>query len=390
VRPRRVPSIRMRSIEPFYAMDILARARDLEAKGRSVVHMEVGEPDFPTAAPIVDAGKRALDLGLTHYTPALGLPALREAIAAFYSERYGAPLSPSRIVVTPGASGALLAVVSVLLDPGDQVLMADPGYPCNRNFVQLIGAQPLAVPLTHASAYQLTLDHVKRYWTRESRAVLIASPSNPTGTLMPRAELEAIVRWVEDCGGVVIMDEIYHGLVYQGRAETVLGLSDDAFVINSFSKYFGMTGWRVGWLVAPEPYVRAVDKLVQNIFLAASTPAQHAALAAFTPETSAILEVRREEFRRRRDFLVPALRDLGFRIPATPEGAFYVYADCSAFTQDSYGFSMDLLESVGVAVTPGLDFGQNAPERHVRFAYTTSFARLEEGVRRLADYLQRL
>jgi aspartate/methionine/tyrosine aminotransferase len=379
----------MRSIQPFYAMDILARARDLEATGRSVVHMEVGEPDFPTAGPIVEAAKGALDLGLTHYTPALGLPALREAIAAFYGERYGVSLSPSRVVVTPGASGALLAVASVLLEPGDQVLMADPGYPCNRNFVQLVGARPVAVPLSHASAYQLTLGEVQRHWTRESRAVLIASPSNPTGTLAPRAEIEAIVRWVEDRGGVVIMDEIYHGLVYRGRAETVLALSDDAFVINSFSKYFGMTGWRVGWLVAPEPYLRAVDKLVQNIFLAASTPGQYAALAAFTPETSAILEARREEFRRRRDFLVPALRDLGFRVPLTPEGAFYVYADCSAFIEDSYEFAMDLLERAGVAVTPGRDFGQNAPERHVRFAYTTAFERLEEGVRRLADYLQR-
>jgi aspartate/methionine/tyrosine aminotransferase len=377
----------MQSIQPFHVMDILARARELEGQRRSIVHLEVGEPDFATAAPIVAAGKRALEQGLTHYTPALGLPALRQAVAHFYAERYGVTLSPGRVVMTPGASGALLAAVGVLLDPGDRVLMADPGYPCNRNFIQLMDARPVPVDVGPASAYQLTLDLVKEHWSPDCRAVLIASPSNPTGSLMPRSELRAIVHWVEGQGGTVVMDEIYHGLVYGDRAETVLAFTEQAFVINSFSKYFGMTGWRLGWLVAPEPYVREVDKLVQNIFLAASTPAQHAAMAAFAPETLAILEARRAEFEGRRDFLLPALKKLGFAVPLAPQGAFYIYADCSAFTDDSDAFARDLLERSGVAVTPGRDFGQNAPERHLRFAYTTSRERLEEGVARIADYL---
>jgi aspartate/methionine/tyrosine aminotransferase len=371
-------------------MELLARSRELEARGQSIVHMEVGEPDFPTAAPIVEAGKRALERGYTHYSPALGLPELREAIGAFYAERYGVSVPAARVAITPGASGALLAVVSVLVDNGDQVLLADPGYPCNRNFVRLLGGEPVPVPVSAESAYQLTRDHVARHSTRGTRAVLLASPSNPTGTLLPRTELQAILDWAGKRGAAVIVDEIYHGLTYEGRAETALNLSEDVFVINSFSKYFGMTGWRVGWLVAPQPYVPALDKLIQNIFLAASTPAQHAALAALEPDTLAILETRRDEFRRRRDFLVPALRRLGFDVPVMPQGAFYVYAGCAGLTDDSHAFAMDLLQRAGVAVTPGRDFGDHAPERHLRFAYTTSMERLEEGVWRLADHLHRL
>jgi aspartate/methionine/tyrosine aminotransferase len=266
------PAERIRSIQPFLAMELLARSRELEARGQSIVHMEVGEPDFPTAAPIVEAGKRALERGYTHYSPALGLPELREAIGAFYAERYGVSVPAARVAITPGASGALLAVVSVLVDNGDQVLLADPGYPCNRNFVRLLGGGPVPVPVSAELAYQLTRDQVARHSTRRTRAVLLASPSNPTGTLLPRTELQAILDWAGKRGAAVIVDEIYHGLTYEGRAETALDLSEDVFVINSFSKYFGMTGWRVGWLVAPQPYVPALDKLIQNIFLARRPP----------------------------------------------------------------------------------------------------------------------
>lgn len=378
---------RMAHIEPFHVMDLLARARELEAQGRSIVHMEIGEPDFATPEPIVEAGRRALADGHTHYTPALGLPALREAISGFYRERYGAQVPPGRIVVTPGASGALQLVLGVLVNPGEQVLMADPGYPCNRHFVRLVEGEPLMVPVDAATQYQLTPELVERHWTERTAAVLLASPSNPTGTLVEPETLRGIFEVVRRRGGRLIVDEIYHGLVYGRDAQTALALSDEIFVINSFSKYFGMTGWRVGWLVAPEAYVREIDKLAQNIFLAASTPAQHAALAAFRPETIAILEARRREFQARRDYLLPALRDLGFDIRVEPQGAFYLYADCSRFTGDSFRFARDLLERAGVAVTPGLDFGANAPERHLRFAYTTSLENLREGVRRIGEFL---
>ncbi len=273
---------RMAEIEPFHVMAILARARALEAQGRSIVHMEIGEPDFPTATPIVEAGIAALRAGQTHYTPALGLPTLRAAIAASYPDE--ARPDPARVVVTPGSSGALTLVFGVLINPGDEVLMADPGYPCNRHFVRLFGGRATLVPVDATTSYQLTAALIRQYWTSATRAVLVSSPSNPTGTLVPDSEMAEMVRTVHELGGVLIVDEIYHGLTYGVPARSVLHHSADVFVVNSFSKYYGMTGWRVGWLVAPADYVEAIDRLAQNIFLAASTPAQHAALAAFRPE----------------------------------------------------------------------------------------------------------
>jgi len=378
---------RMASIQPFFVMDLLARARQHEAQGRSIIHMEIGEPDFPTPEPVVRAGLAAVARGDLHYTPALGLPALREAIAAFYQRRYGVAVPAERIVITPGGSGALLLALGVLVDPGQRVLLAEPGYPCNRHFVRFVEGEPVAVPVGVASRYQLTSELVEHHWQPETVAALVASPANPTGTVVAPAELAAIVAAVEGRDGHLICDEIYHGLVYGGEAATALASSDQVFVVNSFSKYFHMTGWRLGWLVVPEGYVAAVDRLAQNLFLAASTPAQHAALAAFQPETLAILDARRDELRRRRDFLLPALRDLGFGIPVTPDGAFYLYADCTAHTGDSFAFAERLLEEAGVAVTPGRDFGTHQPERHLRFAYTTSLSDLEEGVRRLRAFL---
>jgi aspartate/methionine/tyrosine aminotransferase len=386
---RKPPHIarRMADIEPFYVMDLLARARKLEAAGRSIVHFEIGEPDFPTPAPIMEAGRAALANGHTHYTPAVGLSALREAIAHFYQERHGVDVSPERIIITPGASGALLLVMAVLLDPGDQVLMADPGYPCNRHFVRTFEGETVSVPVGPESAYQLTAEHLETHWGERSVAALVASPANPTGTLVPPETLRRMLNFTVSRGGRLIVDEIYHGLVYDAETVTALSLSEDVFVINSFSKYFGMTGWRLGWIVAPEDYVRPIDKLAQNLFLAAPTPAQHAALAAFTPETRQILDARREAFRARRDFLLPALRELGFRIPVTPQGAFYIYADSTAFDPDSQRLAERLLEEAGVAITPGLDFGHYRPEAHVRFAYTREISVLEEGVERLRKAL---
>jgi len=375
---------RTKNIEPFHVMDILARARAMEAQGRSIIHMEIGEPDFPTAEGIVQAGIAALQAGHTHYTPALGLPELRAAIAAGYPAH--ARPDPGRIVVTPGASGALQLIFAALINPGDQVLMADPGYPCNRHFVRLFEGEAVSIPVEAPTAYQLNADLIRRHWTKRTVAVLLASPSNPTGTLISGDEMAEIVRTVAELGGVLIVDEIYHGLVYGEEAVTALSYSPEVFVVNSFSKYYGMTGWRLGWLVAPTAYIPSIDKLAQNIFLASSTVAQYAALAAFSPVVQRELTQRRNIFRERRDYLLPALRELGFIIPVVPTGAFYVYADCSKFTDASQALALDLLERAGVAITPGLDFGSHQASRHVRFSYANTLENLREAVSRLRDY----
>lgn len=378
---------RMADIQPFHVMALLARARELEAAGRSIVHLEIGEPDFPTAAPIVAAGQAALSAGHTHYTPAVGLRALREAIAAHYRVQ-GIDVDPARVIVTPGASGALQLVLSALVDPGRDVLMSDPGYPCNRNFVRLVEGRTVLVPTDAAHGYQLTPELARAHWTAQTAALLVASPANPSGTLLTQAQLVQLHALAQERGAALIVDEIYHGLVYGEPARSALAIADNIFVINSFSKYYGMTGWRVGWLVAPSSHIGLLDKLAQNLFLAAPTLAQHAALAAFATEAERIFEERRRIFAERRDYLLPALRELGFDIPVVPQGAFYLYAGCGRFTDDSFAFCRDLLEQAGVAITPGIDFGEYRANTHVRFAYTTSMEQLREGVERLRGYLE--
>jgi aspartate/methionine/tyrosine aminotransferase len=378
---------RMGRIQPFYVMDLLARARELERSGRDLVHMEVGEPDFATPEPIVRAGQKVLAEGRIRYTPALGLPELREAIAGHYADRFGVTLDPGLVAVTPGASGALLLALGVLVNPGDEVLMADPGYPCNRHFVELLEGRPLSLPVGPETGYQLTAELVEAAWTPKTRVVLVATPSNPTGTLLRPDQLRALQRVVRERGGMLIVDEIYHELVFDQPAYTALSQMSELFVINSFSKYFCMTGWRLGWLVAPAAYLDAIDRLAQNIFLAAPTLSQHAALAAFSEETLALTDQHRQAFRERRDFLLPAMRELGFDLPLTPEGAFYLYAGCKKQTDDSFAFAQELLERGGVAVTPGRDFGNNRPKEHLRFAYTTETVRLEEGVERIRRFI---
>ncbi len=378
---------RMADIEPFHVMELLTRARQLEAAGRSIVHMEVGEPDFPTPGPVVEAAAGFIRGGNVRYTPALGIPELREAIARFYAERYGVAVPPERIAVTAGASGALLLALAILLDPGDELLLADPGYPCNRHFARVLEAVPRAIPVGAETDYQPTAQQVADHWAAATRALLVASPANPTGTLIEPPRLAALARCVAERGGHMIVDEIYHGLTYGCDAVTALEFSADVFVVNSFSKYFGMTGWRLGWLVAPARFMRDIEKLAQNLFISPSTPAQYAALAAFRPETIGILEARRAEFQARRDYLLPALRALGFRVAAEPRGAFYLYADSSGLAPDSYALARSLIEEAGVAITPGLDFGRNAPQRHVRFAYTVARDKLEDGVARIARFL---
>jgi aspartate/methionine/tyrosine aminotransferase len=377
---------RLRDIEPFQVMEVLARARALEAQGRSIVHMEIGEPDFPTTERIVQAGIAALGAGRTHYLPALGLDALRAAIAASYAP--AARVESARVAVTPGASGALTLALAALLNPGDRVLVTDPGYPCNRHFVRLFEGEPVAIQVGADTGYQLTADLIRRHWSPGTVAVIVSSPSNPTGTLVADAEMARIVETVAALGGVLIVDEIYHGLTYGVDAISAAAHSPDVFVVNSFSKYYGMTGWRLGWLVVPNAYLAAIEKLAQNVFIAASTPAQYAALAAFEPQVRVELERRRDVFRERRDYLLPALRDLGFDIPVTPQGAFYIYAGCDRFSPDSGALALDLLTSAGVAITPGRDFGRHQSNRYMRFSYATARENLEEGVKRIGRALR--
>ncbi len=381
-------SQRAAEIEPFHVIDILARARELEAEGRSIIHMEIGEPDFDTPQPIVDAGIEALRSGHHHYTPALGLPALRKQIAEQYLRQQGEEVDAGRIAITPGSSGALQLLTTLLVNPGDEVLMGDPGYPCNRHFVRLSEGRVRAIPVGVAERFQLTAKLVEAHWGEQTKVVMISSPSNPTGTVIEPDELEKIAVVVAERGGTLIVDEIYHGLIYRKQGRTAVNLPGDVFVVNSFSKYYGMTGWRLGWLVAPESAMEALDRLSQNLFLAAPTPSQYAALAALEPATREILDERRDEFRLRRDYLYEALKGVGFKIEHLPEGAFYLYADCSALHSDSSVFAMELLEQAGVAVTPGKDFSTLDAARWVRFAYTVSIDQLREGVERIEQFLQ--
>ncbi|WP_312905770.1 pyridoxal phosphate-dependent aminotransferase [Stutzerimonas nitrititolerans] len=381
-------SARSRAIEPFHVMALLSRANELQALGRDVIHLEIGEPDFTTAAPIVAAGQAALAAGHTRYTAARGLPLLREAIARFYEQRYQASIDPERVLITPGGSGALLLASSLLVDPGKHWLLADPGYPCNRHFLRLIEGTAQLVPVGPEVRYQLNADLVERHWDRDCVGALVASPANPTGTVLSQDELAELSGALKARGGHLVVDEIYHGLTYGCEAASVLEVDDDSFVLNSFSKYFGMTGWRLGWLVAPIDAVPELEKLAQNLYISAPSMAQHAALACFEPATLEILEARRAEFARRRDFLLPALRELGFNIAVVPEGAFYLYADISAFGGDAFAFCRHMLETQFVAITPGLDFGRHQAGHHVRFAYTQDLPRLELAVERIARGLQ--
>jgi aspartate/methionine/tyrosine aminotransferase len=381
---------RMAHIEPFEVMEIQTLARECEAKGMDVIHMEIGEPDFRTPAPIVEAAKRALDGQPMFYTSALGLMELREAIARFYRERYRIDVPASRIIVTAGSSAALLLAFGVLLDAGDEVLQADPSYPCNRHFARTLGAVPRLAPVGPESRYQMTAAVARRRWSPATKIAMVASPANPTGTMVTPQEVAELAALAREKGATLLVDEIYHGLVYDDQPpRSALEAGEDVFVINSFSKYWQMTGWRLGWMVAPQRYVREIEKLAQNLFISPSTLAQHAALACFAPETLAIVEARRRELDQRRRFLIPALERLGFRVPVVPQGAFYIYADSSALAPDSFALARSILTEAGVALTPGKDFGRHEPERHIRIAYTQTVPRLEEAVARIARLLER-
>ena len=380
-------SQRLERVESFHVMSLMAEAKKLEAQGHLVIHMEMGEPDFSTPAPIVAAGVAALQAGITHYTPTLGLPALREAIADHYMREYQVAVESEQIIITPGSALALQLVLSLMVSDKDHVAMADPTYPSTHNLVRLLGGTVLHIPVNEDSSWQLNLDLLVQHWHESINAVLIASPSNPTGTIIADEQLQKIADLCADKSVFLLVDEIYHGLVYSRAPSSAVGMNENTFVINSFSKFYGMTGWRVGWIVAPKQYLSEINKLAQHTFLAAPTLGQYAALAAFQDDTRKILIERREEFRQRRDYLVGALESIGFGIRVQPEGAFYIYADCSAFCEDSYKFSCKVLREKHVAFTPGIDFGNVGAKQHVRFAYTTNLENLKIGIKRLASII---
>lgn len=383
---------RLDRIEPFYVMECAKAAQEIARSpacdpaqgGRPMIYLNIGEPDF-TAPPLVQAAADAcVRAGRTQYTDATGLPALREALSRWYGEHHGLDIPARRIVVTAGASAALQLATLALFEAGDEVLLPDPSYPCNRHFVAAASATPRLLPTDAAHRFQLDAAHVESAWTPHTRGVLLASPSNPTGTSIEPGEMQRIVQLVRERGGVSIVDEIYLGLSYDERfGHSALRFGDDVISINSFSKYFSMTGWRLGWMVLPEALVPAVEKLAQNLFICASSIAQHAALACFEPASIAEYESRRLEFRRRRDFIVPALKSLGFAVPVEPDGAFYVWADCSAHGTSSWDLAFDLMRRAHVALTPGRDFGPHWGERFLRLSFASSMAQLQQAVHRL-------
>jgi aspartate/methionine/tyrosine aminotransferase len=382
---------RTTTITPFRVVDVMEAAWAAERAGRSIVHLEVGEPDFGTPPPVVEAATKAIADGRVRYTSSLGIPELREAISGYYADRFGIDVPAGRVVITTGASGALLLALAATVGRDEEVLLADPGYPCNRNLIRLCEGVPVGVPVGAATDYQLTADLVAGRWGERTRAVLLASPSNPTGTMVASEELTAIAAGTEARGGLCFVDEIYGELVYDRAPSTVLAdpaITGDgtAFVVNSFSKTFGMTGWRLGWMVCPDWALPAVEALAQNAFIAPPAPAQYGGLAAFTPEVWAVVEERRQAFAARRDVLLEGLRAAGFGVPVTPPGAFYVYARSDGLDPDSMRLARRLLDEAGVAVVPGCDFGDHEPEAHLRFSYTTSLDQIREGVRRLTDW----
>ena len=394
-------SQRAQRIEPFYVMEVAKAASEM---ARTVAHtdkpmifLNIGEPDF-TAPPLVQAAAaKAIGEGATQYTQATGLPALREKISAWYAARFNVQVAPSRIVLTAGASAALQLACLALIESGDEILMPDPSYPCNRHFVSAADGKAVLIPTTAAERFQLTEAKVKAAWTPHTRGVLLASPSNPTGTSIAASELQRIGELVASRGGITMVDEIYLGLSYDEQfGQTALGLPDqlgqDVISINSFSKYFNMTGWRLGWLVVPEALVSVIERLAQNLFICPSTISQHAALACFEPESLAEYERRRTEFKARRDYFIPELNRLGLTVPVMPDGAFYAYADCSSLAKKwgvkgSWEVAFELMNRAHLAVTPGRDFGIAAPERYLRFSTASSMTQLQEAIARLEDVI---
>jgi len=377
---------RIDQIEPFRVMQLLERARELEAQGRNIIHMEIGEPDFTTPEPVLQAARKQLETGENFYTPSTGLPALQRELSTWYDREHDLAIDPSRILITPGTSGAFSLIYAALIEAGESVLLPDPGYPCQRNFIRLAGGEPLNIPVGPGTRYHLSADLVARHWRDDTRAAVIINPSNPTGTLIDTDELSAIGKACADRGGYLISDEIYHGLTYGVHPPCALQLCKDAIVVNGFSKRWAMTGWRIGWIIVPEALIDPCRRVMQNIFIAAPTLSQHAAIAALT-QAEADVNSMREAYDARRHYLLGELPRLGFEVVVEPQGAFYIYANVEKLTDDSKTFCWKLLEEAGVAVTPGEDFGSYRSAQHLRFSYATSLDNLREGVARIAAFL---
>ena len=388
---------RAERIEPFYVMEVAkaasALAREVAHTDRPVIFLNIGEPDFTAPPAVQQAAQQCIAQGQTQYTQALGMDALRHAISGWYAQRFGVQVPARRIVVTAGASAALHLACLALIERGDEILMPDPSYPCNRHFVSAAEGTALLVPTTAAERFQLSSAKVQAAWGDKTRGVLLASPSNPTGTSIDPAELRRIHDFVASRGGITLIDEIYLGLSHdEAYGQTALAISDDIISINSFSKYFNMTGWRLGWLVVPDALVPVIERLAQNLFICASTVSQQAALACFEAESLALYEQRRAEFKARRDFFIPALNALGLSVPVMPDGAFYAWADCSAACQklglqDSWDFAHAALHQAHVAITPGRDFGTAETAQFVRFSTANSMAELQTAIERLKAWL---
>ncbi len=391
-------SARALRIEPFYVMEVAkaasALAREVADSTRPMIFLNIGEPDFTAPPQVRAAATRSIAQGTTQYTQATGLEALRERISGWYASRFGVDVPARRIVVTAGASAALQLACLALIDDGDEILMPDPSYPCNRHFVSAANGTAVLLPTTAADRFQLSAEQVRAAWSPRTRGVLLASPSNPTGTSIHPAELRRIHSVVQAHGGITLVDEIYLGLSHDAAfGQTALALDDQVISINSFSKYFSMTGWRLGWLVVPEVLVPVIERLAQNLFICPSTVAQHAALACFEPDTIAEYERRRAEFKARRDFFIPALNAMGLTVPVPPDGAFYAWADCAAAceklgVQGSWDFAFEVMRRAHVAVTPGRDFGTADTGRFVRFSTASSMDHLREATDRLGALLR--
>ena len=387
---------RLAHIDPFYVMECAKAAVELAQSAACtdspMIFLNIGEPDFTAPPAVLAAARACMDAGRTHYTQAAGDPALRACISRWYAQRFGLDVPAERIVVTAGASAALQLACLALVERGDEVLMPDPSYPCNRHFVAAADGVPVLLPAAPDERFQLAAAGVEAAWAARTAGVLLASPSNPTGTSIAPDEMRRIVHAVRERGGFTIVDEIYLALGFDDAfGQSVVAIdangADDVISINSFSKYFCMTGWRLGWMVVPEALVAPIEKLAQNLYICPSSLAQQAALACFEPESIAEYERRRAQFRARRDFLVPALDALGLKVPVMPDGAFYAWADVSAHATDSWDFAFDIMRGAHVAITPGRDFGRDATERYVRFSYASSMAQLHEAVRRLGAVL---
>lgn len=377
-------SRRANAIRPFLVMDIVARAKELESQGRDIVRLEIGDPDFPTPDIITRAAEEAMAAGSTHYTQSLGLPDLRAAIHDHYRESYGVDVDPEDVVVTQGTSPAMLLLFGALLDPGDEVIMPDPCYPAYSNYVSFLGGVPKTLRVHARDGFRYDLEQLEAAITPRTKAIMITSPSNPTGAVLGADDLRALAELAERTGVHVASDEIYHGLTFCGPEHSILEFTDRAFVLNGFSKAYAMTGWRLGYLIAPREYVRPAEKIQQNFFLAANAFVQHAGVVALTQAQGAVAEMR-ELYDERRRYLVPALRRVGLTIESEPCGAFYVFADARCWGEDSLELSGRLLEEAGVACAPGIDFGPGG-EGFLRFSYATALERLEEGVRRFEEW----